>query len=147
VKSRSRQPVLEEVAPPEMMEITENQGDNGNDTYQPGGRSSGGTGKKTQLIGYLKELHRRIKHAWTPPAGEERSAEILFRIRKNGTLASIKLVASSGDSDADASAMRAIAACSPFKSLPTDYPAAYLDLQYTFNYKVDELSEVGGEAH
>ena len=66
---------------------------------------------------------------------------------KNGTLASIKLVTSSGDSDADGSAMRAIAACSPFKSLPTDYPAAYLDLQYTFNYSVDELSEVGGEAH
>jgi TonB family protein len=147
VKSRSRQTVLEEVAPPEMVEITENQGDNGNDTYQPGGRSSGGTGKKTQLVSYLKELHRRIKHAWTPPAGEERSAEILFRIRKNGTLASIKLVTSSGDSDADGSAMRAIAACSPFKSLPTDYPAAYLDLQYTFNYSVDELSEVGGEAH
>jgi TonB family protein len=146
LKSRSRQPVMEEVAPPEMMEITENQGDNGNDTYQPGGHSSGGTGKKTQLVNYLKELHRRIKHAWTPPAGEERSAEILFRIRKNGTLASIKLVTSSGDSDADGSAMRAIAACSPFKTLPTDYQAAYLDLQYTFNYKVDELSEVGGEA-
>jgi TonB family protein len=143
VKSRSRQPVLEEVAPPEMVEITENQGDNGNETYQPGGHSSGGTGKKTQLVSYLKELHRRIKRAWTPPAGEERSAEILFRIRKNGTLASIKLVTSSGDSDADGSAMHAIAACSPFKSLPVDYPAAYLDLLYTFNYSVDELSEVG----
>lgn len=146
VKSRSRQAVLEEVAPPEMVEITDSQGDNGSETYQPGGHSSGGQGKKILLVNYLKELHRRIKHAWRPPAGEERSAEILFRIRRNGTLASIKLVTSSGDSDSDGSAMHAIAACSPFKALPADYPAGYLDLLYTFNYSVDELSEVADSA-
>ena len=145
-KSRSRQPVLEEVAPPEMVEITENQGDNGNETFQPGGHSSGGTGRKTQLVAYLKELHRRIKHAWTPPSGETHSAEILFRIKKGGGLASIKLVTSSGDSDTDESAMHAIAACSPFKALPADYPATYLDLLYTFNYNVDELSELDGHS-
>lgn len=145
-KSRSRQAELEEVAPPEMVEITENQGDNGNEAFQPGGHSTGGTGKKTQLVSYLKEIHRRIKHAWKPPGGETHSAEILFRIKKSGTLASIKLVTSSGDSDTDESAMHAIAACSPFKALPTDYPGQYLDLLYTFNYNVDELSEIEGHA-
>jgi TonB family protein len=143
-RSRSRQAELEEVAPPEMVEITENQGDNGNDAYQPGGHSTGGTGKKTQLVSYLKEIHRRIKHAWRPPGGETHSAEILFRIRKAGTLASIKMVTSSGDSDTDESAMHAIAACSPFKALPADYPGPYLDLLYTFNYNVDQLSEIEG---
>jgi TonB family protein len=136
------QPVLEEVAPPEMVEITDNQGDNGTESWQPGGHSAGGTGRKNQLVSYLKELHRRIKHAWTPPGGETRQAEILFRIKRSGSLASIKLVNSSGDSDADESAMHAIAACSPFQPLPNDFPAQYLDLQYTFNYSVDELSEV-----
>jgi TonB family protein len=138
----AQQPVLEEVAPPEMVELTDNQGDKSSESFQAGGRSKGGTGAPSTLVTYLKELHRRIKHAWTPPFGETRSAEILFRLKRNGKLSSIKLVASSGDSDADAEAMHAIATCAPFKALPPDYPADYLDLQYTFNYKADELSEV-----
>jgi TonB family protein len=138
----SQQPMLEEVAPPEMVELTDNQGDKSSESFQSGGRSKGGSGAPSALVFYLKELHRRIKHAWTPPFGETRSAEILFRLKRNGKLSSIKLVASSGDSDADSAAMHAIAACAPFKALPADYPADYLDLQYTFNYKADQLSEV-----
>jgi TonB family protein len=137
-----QQPVLEEVAPPEMVELTDNQGDKSSESFQSGGRSKGGTGAPSTLVTYLKELHRRIKHAWTPPFGETRSAEILFRLKRNGSLSSIKLMASSGDNDADSEAMHAIATCAPFKALPKDYPADYLDLQYTFNYKADELSEV-----
>jgi len=141
-RTTTEQAMLEEVAPAEMVEMTENAGDKGNESYQAGGRSSGGTGAPAPISAYLKELHRRIKHAWTPPSGDTRSAEVLFRIKHNGTLVSIKIVQSSGDETIDESAMRAISACSPFKALPADFSPAFLDLQYTFNYTVDSLSEL-----
>jgi TonB family protein len=141
-RTTTEQPMLEEVEPAEMVEMTENAGDKGNDSYQAGGRSSGGTGAPAPISAYLKELHRRIKHAWTPPTGVTRSAEVLFRIKHNGTLVSIKIIQSSGDETIDESALRAISACSPFKALPADFNPQFLDLQYTFNYTVDSLSEL-----
>jgi TonB family protein len=141
-RTTTEQPMLEEVAPAEMVEMTENAGDKGNESYQAGGRSSGGTGAPAPISAYLKELHRRIKHAWTPPTGDTRSAEVLFRIKHNGTLVSIKIVQSSGDETIDESALRAISACSPFKALPADFSPQFLDLQYTFNYTVDSLPEL-----
>jgi outer membrane biosynthesis protein TonB len=134
---------LEEVAPPEMVELTDSEGETrATELYQSGGRSTGGTGAKSTLAAYLKELHHRIKRAWAPPAGETRTAEILFRIKRTGKLVSIKLTQSSGNPESDDAAMVAVAGCSPFKTLPSDYPADYLDLLYTFNYTVDRLAEV-----
>lgn len=140
-------PMFEEVKPPQMVEITDSDGESkGQDVWQPGGHSTGGTGAQTGLVSYLKELHKRIKRAWAPPESETRSAQIMFRIKRSGGLASIRLIQSSGSSESDESAMHAVAACSPFHALPPDYPASYLDLLYTFNYNVDELSEVPGSA-
>ena len=115
-----------------------------NELWQAGGHSKGGTGSPSTLATYLKDLHRRIKRAWVPPVGETRTAQILFRIKRGGNLTSIKLERSSGNTDSDEAAMAAIASCSPFKSLPDDYPGEYLDLEYTFNYTVDRLSEMPG---
>jgi protein TonB len=138
--------MFEEVAAPELIELAETQGqNNATDAYQTGGRSSGGKGAQSTLVVYLNELHKRIKRAWSPPIGETRNAEILFRINSNGQLASIKLVKSSGDENADQAALEAIAANAPFKPLPQDFAAKYLDVLYTFNYRVSELSEVGGK--
>ncbi len=136
---------MEEVAPPEMLELTDSQGEtHSNELWQAGGHSNGGTGSPSLLATYLKDLHRRIKRAWVPPVGETRTAEILFRIKRTGHLTSIKLMRSSGNSESDEAAMAAIASCSPFKSLPDDYPGDFLDLEYTFNYTVDRLSEMPG---
>ena len=137
-------PMLQEVAPPELLEVTDSQGERAGEVSQTGGHSTGGLGSQTLLVSYLKELHRRIKRAWTPTDGETRSAQILFRIRKNGQLASIKLVRTSGETGSDDAAMHAIVASSPFKALPPEFSSEYLDLLYTFNYKVDQLSEVTG---
>ncbi len=141
-KVEATQPVLEEVAPAQLLEITE-QNDKTSEVSQNGGHSKGGTGSQTLLVAYLRDIHRRIKHAWVPNVDDiTGSAQIMFRIRKNGRLVSIKLLRSSGESDTDDSAMHAITASAPFKPLPPEFTAAYLDLQYTFNYKVDQLSEV-----
>ncbi len=141
-KVEATQPVLEEVAPAQLLEITE-QNDKASEVSQNGGHSKGGTGSQTLLVSYLRDVHRRIKHAWTPGVDDiTGSAQILFRIRKNGRLVSMKLMRSSGESDTDDSAMHAITACAPFKPLPAEFTAEYLDLLYTFNYRVDQLSEV-----
>ncbi|MBS1954471.1 MAG: TonB family protein [Cyanobacteria bacterium SZAS-4] len=141
-KVEATQPQLEEVAPAQLLEITE-QSEKASEVSQNGGHSKGGTGSQTLLVSYLRDVHRRIKHAWTPGVDDiTGSAQIMFRLRKNGRLVSMKLIRSSGESDTDDSAMHAITACAPFKPLPPEFTADYLDLLYTFNYKVDQLSEV-----
>ncbi|MBS2001322.1 MAG: TonB family protein [Cyanobacteria bacterium SZAS LIN-5] len=141
-KVEATQPVLEEVAPAQLLELTE-PNDKASEVSQNGGHSKGGSGSQTLLVTYLRDVHRRIKHAWTPGVDDiTGSAQIMFRIRKNGRLVSMKLIRSSGESDTDDSAMHAITACAPFKPLPPEFTADYLDLLYTFNYKVDQLSEV-----
>lgn len=141
-RSSSQSMFMEESSPVELFEVVDNEGDAGIEIFQAGGRSTGGKGAPSSLQDYLKLLHKRIKRAWSPPNGDPRVAQILFRITKAGKLKQIRLVRSSGNSDCDEAAMNAISACAPFKGLPADFPSDCLDIKYTFNYKVDSLSEV-----
>lgn len=133
---------MKEVDPPELVELMDSEGNQGQHVWQPGGRSSGGTGAASELAHYLKELHKRIKAAWSPPAGQARTTEILFRIRRSGDLILVKVLRSSQDNQSDGQAIKAITASAPFNKLPSDYTLPYLDIKYTFNYSVDQLSEV-----
>lgn len=144
IASQENVSFLEEMAPPELMELVDNDGTEKPDVWQAGGRSSGGTGKRAELVSYLKELNRRIKRKWSPPRGESRKTEVLFRIKKTGQLASLRILKSSGDTNCDEAAITAIAQSAPFHALPIDYSYNYLDVHYSFNYSVDELSEVTG---
>jgi TonB family protein len=141
-EARDGQPFLEEVQPPEMVEMIDNDGTNALDVWQAGGHSSGGSGSRSDLVAYLRDVNRRIKSAWSPPRGAPWKTEILFRIRKPGQLASARVTRSSGNAEADEAAMKAVVASAPFRELPADYPHAYLDLRYSFNYSVDQLTDV-----
>jgi TonB family protein len=133
---------IEEVEPAKLLEVTDNDGDAGSEVWQAGGRSSGGKGARSQLANYLRELHKRLKRAWSPPLGTASGkTEILFRLSKDGELCSIRLAAASTDPAIDQSAIKAISNCAPFGRLPSDYSLDYLDLRYTFNYTADELKE------
>src|SRR5262249_60732732 len=57
---------MEEVAPPELVELVDNEGDSGVDVWQAGGRSTGGKGGHSELTLYLKEPNPRIKTAQSP---------------------------------------------------------------------------------
>jgi TonB family protein len=135
---------MEEVQPPELVEIVNNEGDQSFNLWQPGGNSTSGSGAHSELTNYLKELNRKIRRAWSPPRGQSRRAEILFRIKRSGTLALLRVLRSSGDPQADEAALQAITASSPFGGLPADYKLSYIDVAYKFNYTVDQLSEVTG---
>ncbi len=133
---------LEEVKPPELVEIKENEGDSNNELWQDGGHSNLGQGSSSSLAAYLKDLHKKLKHYWSPPSGSVRHIKIVFRLARDGRVISSKLMQSSGNTLADNSALSAIKEASPFGRLPTDYAHAYLDLAYTFNYTSDELTEI-----
>ncbi len=133
---------LEEVAPPRLIEVKDNDGDNSKELWQDGGHSIEGSGTPTSLTNYLQELHKKLKHAWSPPPGSIHHIKVLFRLTREGNLASLQLTDSSGNTSADDSALAAINKAAPFGKLPKDFPGQFLDLAYTFNYTTDELHEV-----
>jgi TonB family protein len=142
VKQALAEMQLEEVAPLAMTEVKDNDGDNSLELWQDGGRSNEGLGAPSALANYLKGLHKKLKHTWSPPPGQAHRIKVLFRLAANGGLVSLKLVVSSGDTNADNSALEAVNKAAPFGKLPQGYPSHFLDLAYTFNYSTDELSEV-----
>ena len=133
---------LEEVEPPQLTEIKDNDGDNSKELWQDGGHSAQGYGTPSSLTNYLQELHKKLKHTWSPPSGSIRHIKVLFRLTRDGDLASLQLTTSSGDNSADNSALAAISKAAPFGKLPKDFPGKFLDLVYTFNYTADELKEM-----
>lgn len=139
----SQQPLLEEVQPPEMVEMMENDGNtDSTSVFQVGGSTEGGKGASNDLSAYIKDLHHRIKNAWSPPRGQSRKARLLFRIRKDGRLAFLKITQTSGDSGTDEAAIKAITSAVKGHQLPPGYTLGYLDVQYTFNYTADEIKEL-----
>lgn len=136
------QPFLSEMPPPELVELMENDGDiSAMHIFQQGGSSSGGKGADNDLSVYLKALHKTIKNSWSPPQGITRRIEVLFRLKRDGHLASLKITESSGEQVADTSALKAIMAAAG-KPLPKSYKPVWLDIAYTFKYNVNELTEV-----
>jgi outer membrane biosynthesis protein TonB len=136
-------PFIEEVPPPELVEMVENEGDtDGMSVFQAGGHSEKGKGAKNALSDYLKQLHKRIKSAWSPPRGQSRRAEIIFRIKKNGHLSFVRILRTSGDTETDEAALKAVTLSVNSDELPSSYPLPYLDVRYSFNYRAEELQEV-----
>lgn len=145
-KNRTDQPFISEVAPPELVELMDNDGErDAQHVFQKGGKSKDGKGAENALSVFLKELHIRIKNSWSPPHGETRSVEVLFRVKKDGRLAFLKITRSSGRSETDSSAVKAVTGAATLAHpLPKDYTPNYLDVSYTFKYNVDELQEING---
>lgn len=84
---------------------------------------------------------------WIPPRGIDRIAIIEFRINADGKLISCKALPHTGaiefrDSEAEAAAMEAIKRAFPFLQLPAEIKAPHLDVQYTFNYRFNQIDEL-----
>lgn len=146
---RPAEAFLEEVGPPELVELMENDGEEDSlAVFQDGGKSSGGKGAANGLSLYLKQLHKRIKAAWLPPKGDSSKLEVIFRLNRKGNLVSISVKRSSGNSEMDATAIKAIQLATRLPmQLPADYEPRLLDIDYRFNYRVDSLKEVERPSH
>lgn len=85
---------------------------------------------------YMAELQRRIKRAWFPPKGPaSKRVVVVFKIHSGGELSHLRIERSSGDSDTDHAALKAVENAAPFAHLPANSPSD-VDIQFTFDYNV-----------
>ena len=63
---------------------------------------------------------------------------IEFKITKNGQVADMRLVATSGDTALDRPAWGSITHSSPFPPLPNEFNGPYLALRFRFYYNPDQ---------
>jgi TonB family protein len=94
---------------------------------------------------YLKKVVHDIRKNWYNlipesakfPMMKKGKATIAFAILKDGTVAGMKLVRTSGDVGLDRGAWEGITASNPFPPLPNEFGGQYLGLRFTFYYNPD----------
>jgi len=92
---------------------------------------------------YLARIVQDVKENWyhlIPESAEMKKGKlgIEFAIAKNGQVADMRLVASSGDVALDRPAWGAITASNPFPPLPSEFTGPYLALRFRFYYNPDK---------
>jgi TonB family protein len=92
---------------------------------------------------YLQRILQDVKDNWyrlIPESAEMKKGKlsIEFAITKDGQVAGMKLVATSGDPPLDRAAWGGITASNPFPPLPTDFKGPYLALRFRFFYNPDK---------
>jgi TonB family protein len=92
---------------------------------------------------YLNGLLENVRNNWyrlipESAATKKGKLAIEFAIKKDGKLADMRLVATSGDTQLDRAAWGSITACKPFKPLPDKFTGPYLSLRMRFYYKPDK---------
>jgi TonB family protein len=92
---------------------------------------------------YLQRILQEVKDNWyrlIPVSAEMKKGKLAieFAITKDGQVAGMKLVATSGDPPLDRAAWGGITASNPFPPLPTDFKGPYLALRFRFYYNPDK---------
>jgi len=92
---------------------------------------------------YLKDVLEEIRNNWyllIPESEATRKGKLAieFAITKDGKLADMRLVATSGHTKLDRAAWGGITACNPFKPLPDKFTGQYLALRMRFYYNPDK---------
>jgi TonB family protein len=92
---------------------------------------------------YLQRVLENVKQNWyilipESAAMKKGKLTIEFAITKDGKVAGLKLVASSGDVYLDRPAWGSITASDPFPPLPTEFTGQYLALRFRFYYNPDK---------
>jgi TonB family protein len=88
---------------------------------------------------YLQRVLHDVKQNWynaIPESAQMKKGKlsIEFAITKDGRVAGMKLVATSGDTPLDRAAWAGITGSDPFPPLPTEFGGQYLALRFTFFY-------------
>ena len=91
---------------------------------------------------YMRNLERKIKTNWKPlKENRSRQVVVLFKIAKDGSLISSKIVKSSGSKKNDKAALDAIENSTPFTSLPVGFKGSNIEIQFSFDYNVFGYSD------
>jgi TonB family protein len=85
---------------------------------------------------YMADLERRIRRAWVPPRlPYSKQVVLIFSISTSGELSNLRLSKSSGVSEVDEAALKAVQNAAPFRQLPKGADDK-VDIQFTFDYNV-----------
>jgi TonB family protein len=92
---------------------------------------------------YLARILQDVKQNWyhlIPESAEMKKGKLAieFAITKDGKVADMRLIASSGDVALDRPAWGAITASNPFPPLPNEFTGPYLALRFRFYYNPDK---------
>jgi TonB family protein len=95
---------------------------------------------------YLQRVLHVVRENWYGLIPESARAPIMkrgkvmieFAILKNGTVAGMKLISTSGDVALDRGAWGGITASNPFPPLPNEFGGQYLGLRFAFYYNPDK---------
>ncbi len=93
---------------------------------------------------YLQRILQDVKDNWyraipeSALMGKKGKLAIEFAITRNGQVAGMKLVATSGDDPLDRAAWAGITASNPFPPLPGEFTGPYLALRFRFYYNPDK---------
>jgi TonB family protein len=92
---------------------------------------------------YLKRIVQEVRENWyrlIPESAEMKKGNlgIEFAILKDGNVAGMKLVTSSGDIALDRAAWGGITASNPFPALPAEFNGKFLALRFRFFYNPDK---------
>ena len=92
---------------------------------------------------YLQRILQDVREKWyelIPLSAEMKKGKLAieFAITKNGQVADMRLVASSGDVALDRPAWGAITGSNPFPPLPSEFTGQYLALRFRFYYNPDK---------
>jgi TonB family protein len=92
---------------------------------------------------YLERVLQNVRENWyhlIPESAEMKKGKLAieFAITKDGKVADMRLVASSGDVALDRPAWGSITASNPFPPLPSQFNGPYLSLRFRFYYNPDK---------
>ena len=92
---------------------------------------------------YLARILEDVRRNWyilIPESAEMKKGKLAieFAITKDGNVADMRLVATSGDVALDRAAWGGITASNPFPPLPTEFTGQYLALRFRFYYNPDK---------
>jgi TonB family protein len=92
---------------------------------------------------YIARIVQDVRENWyhlIPESAEMKKGKLAieFAITKNGQVADMRLVASSGDVALDRPAWGAITGSNPFPPLPSEFTGPYLALRFRFYYNPDK---------
>ena len=99
---------------------------------------------------YLQDMIQRVRKNWyrriQPSAQMKRGKlAIEFSVPKDGNVTSMRLVASSGDTELDRAAWSGIVDSNPFPTLPKEFTGPYLALRFRFYYNPSKSDLDGSE--
>jgi TonB family protein len=92
---------------------------------------------------YLQRILQDVRDNWyhlIPESAEMKKGKLAieFAITKDGKVADMRLVATSGDASLDRPAWGSITASNPFPPLPSEFNGPYLALRFRFYYNPDK---------